>query len=81
MEQAHEQGQDAFVADLQIIHAAGRRLEAFINDNFQGVRTPETPAAITAQQAVPIRQEPAVELTLLWPNSNAKAPGMKSKAS
>ena len=65
MEQAHEQGQDAFVADLQIIHAAGRRLEAFINDNFHGVHMPETPAAITTQKAVPIGQEPAIDLTLL----------------
>ena len=51
MEQAREQGQEAFVADVQIIHAAGRRLEAFINDNFFGVHMPETPVASATQEA------------------------------
>ena len=51
MEQAHEQGQDGFVPDLQIIHAAGKRLAAFINDNFRAIRLPETPAASAAQQS------------------------------
>ena len=51
IEQAHEQGQDGFVPDLQIIHAAGKRLAAFINDNFRVIRLPETPAASATQQA------------------------------
>ena len=51
IEQAHEQGQDGFVPDLQIIHAAGTRLAAFINDNFRAIRLPETPAASGAPQA------------------------------
>ena len=50
MEQAHEQGQDGFVPDLQIIHAAGKRLEAFINDNFRAICLPGTPAASATQQ-------------------------------
>ena len=45
IEEAHEQGLDGFVPDLQIIHAAGKRLEAFINSNFRAFCLPETPAA------------------------------------
>ena len=51
IEQAHEQGQDGLVPDLQIIHAAGTRLAAFINDNFRAIRVPETPGVSAAQQA------------------------------
>lgn len=44
IEQAHEQGQDGFVPDLQNIHAAGKRLAAFINENFRAIGSPATPA-------------------------------------
>ena len=45
MELAHEQGQQGFVPELQIIQTAGRNMAAFISANFRGVRPPETPAA------------------------------------
>ena len=51
IEQAQEQGQHGFVPDLQIIHAAGNRLAAFINDNFRAIGPPATPVASATQQA------------------------------
>ena len=54
MEQAHEQGQDGFVPDLQIIQNAGKRLAEFINGNFRAFSLPEALAASAAQQATPI---------------------------
>jgi|GEM_PF-5706343 len=51
IEQAEEQGQDGLLPHLQVIHAAGKRLAAFINDNFCALHPPETPAASAPQEA------------------------------
>ena len=59
MEQAHEQGQEGFVPDLQLIHTAGKQLAAFISENFRGIRMPETTAKSAAQPAAPIERKPA----------------------
>ena len=58
IEQAHEQGQEGFVPDLQNIHAAGKRLAAFINDNFRAICPPTTPAASATPQAAASRTMP-----------------------
>jgi adenylate cyclase len=40
MEEAHDQRADAFLADLERVHAAGRRLLAVINDLFDPEKAP-----------------------------------------
>ena len=38
MEQAHDDGNDGYVPDLQKVRAAGYRLLALLDENFQSVR-------------------------------------------
>ena len=63
IEQAQEQGQEAFVPDLQKTRAAGQQLLALINDNFRPIRTLEAPSGFTTPQelTLPTVQEPAAE--------------------
>ncbi len=78
MEQAQEQGQDDFVADLQKTHTAGKQLLALINDNFHPIRAPEPPAAITApreEHTTPIEQELAAEAFSEYPAAGELASG------
>jgi sigma-B regulation protein RsbU (phosphoserine phosphatase) len=57
IEQAKEQGNDDFVADLQRTHAAGKRLLALISDNFHSIPSPETRAV----KAAPMRSEASLD--------------------
>jgi two-component system sensor histidine kinase ChiS len=65
LEQAHEQGRQDFVADLEKIHTAGKQQLALINDNFHSIHALETSPNITAagdDDPTPTRQEPAAEI-------------------
>ncbi|HEX6909196.1 MAG TPA: histidine kinase dimerization/phospho-acceptor domain-containing protein [Longimicrobium sp.] len=52
MEQAHEDGNDGYVPDLQKVRAAGYRLLALLDENFQSVR-PSAPRGTSAAAAPP----------------------------
>ena len=64
IEQAQEQGQEDFVADLQKTHAAGKQLLSLINDKFYPIRLPDTRTAVAApseEYRARTEQEPPAE--------------------
>ena len=57
IEQAKEQGNVDFVADLQTTHAAGKRLLSLITDNFHSIPLPDT----RVTSAAPIKPEASAD--------------------
>jgi sigma-B regulation protein RsbU (phosphoserine phosphatase) len=57
IEQAKEQGNVDFVADLQTTHAAGKQLLTLITDNFHSIPLPDTRVA----SAAPIKPEASAD--------------------
>ena len=58
IEQAQEQGQVAFVPDLEKTHAAGKQLLSIINDNFHSLHLPNGHSAIAGPRvSEPARRE------------------------
>jgi sigma-B regulation protein RsbU (phosphoserine phosphatase) len=49
MEQAHDDGNDGYVPDLQKVRAAGYRLLALLDENFQAVRPAGVPDPAAAE--------------------------------
>lgn len=52
MEQAAEAGDHGYVTDLRKVNAAGYRLLALMDENFQSVRPPAAPATAAPQGPV-----------------------------
>jgi K+-sensing histidine kinase KdpD len=55
MEQAHDDGNDGYVPDLQKVRAAGYRLLALLDENFQSVRPTGVPGPAAAGAPPPCR--------------------------
>ena len=72
MEMAHEEGQEGFVPDLQIIQNAGKRLAAFINHNFRALTASDLPPAMETTDAEAAALHPSS--IILHPSEPASRP-------
>jgi len=64
LEQALEQGQDNFVADLQKTNAAGRQMLVLINENLDSIPSPDARAAFAAPSEAPLPEGRIAEASL-----------------